>query len=103
MLKVRRKKYESVLIDENIRVTVTQTHGGSVTLGIDAPRDVIVERDEVANPELVKLTSEQRRKVMGQSTTRKVGSRDEQLSRINRCRSGLDAGLLRQRSQAANA
>ena len=48
MLVLSRKKDESIVIGRDIRVTVVETRGDKVRLGIDAPRDVPVHRSEVA-------------------------------------------------------
>ncbi|MGL4944506.1 MAG: carbon storage regulator CsrA [Thermoguttaceae bacterium] len=47
MLVLSRKKNESIVIDERISVMVVEVAGGKVRLGIDAPRDVTVHRQEV--------------------------------------------------------
>ena len=47
MLVLSRKKGESILIRENIVITVTDVRGGKVWLGIEAPKDVAVNRREV--------------------------------------------------------
>ena len=47
MLVLSRKKNESIIIDENIVVTIVEIRGGKVRLGIEAPRDVTVHRREV--------------------------------------------------------
>jgi carbon storage regulator len=47
MLVLTRKVGESILIGGNIRVTVTEVAGHKVRIGIDAPPDVIVDRQEV--------------------------------------------------------
>jgi len=47
MLVLSRKTNESIVINDNIRVTVTDIRGDKVRLGIDAPRDVPVHRSEV--------------------------------------------------------
>jgi len=48
MLVLSRKENESIVIDENIVVTVVEIRGDKVRLGIEAPRDVPVHRKEVA-------------------------------------------------------
>jgi carbon storage regulator len=47
MLVLSRKKGESIIILENIVVTVVGIQGDKVRLGIEAPRDVPVHRREV--------------------------------------------------------
>lgn len=48
MLILRRKKNEKILIGDNITLMVTGINGDSVAIGIDAPRDMPVHREEVA-------------------------------------------------------
>jgi carbon storage regulator len=47
MLVLSRKKDESIMINDHIRVTVVEIRGDKVRLGIDAPKDVTVHRREV--------------------------------------------------------
>lgn len=47
MLVLSRKKNESIVIGENVVVTVIEVRGDKVRLGIDAPKDVAVHRKEV--------------------------------------------------------
>ncbi len=47
MLVLSRKKDESIIINDTIRVTVVEIRGDKVRLGIDAPKDVTVHRREV--------------------------------------------------------
>ena len=47
MLVLSRKKDESIIIRENIVLTVVEIRGDKVRLGIEAPRDVPVHRREV--------------------------------------------------------
>lgn len=47
MLVLTRKLTESILIGENVRVTVVRLEGGQVRLGIDAPRSIAVLRAEL--------------------------------------------------------
>ena len=47
MLVLSRKKNESIIIDNNIVVTVVEIRGDKVRLGIEAPKDVPVHRQEV--------------------------------------------------------
>jgi len=47
MLVLSRKKDESIVINDNIVVTIVEIRGDKVRLGIDAPREVAVHRQEV--------------------------------------------------------
>jgi carbon storage regulator len=47
MLVLSRKKNESIVIDNNIVVTVVEIRGDKVRLGIVAPKEVSVHRQEV--------------------------------------------------------
>lgn len=47
MLVLSRKAGESLVIGENIHITVTQIGKGRVRIGIDAPKDVHVRRTEL--------------------------------------------------------
>lgn len=47
MLVLSRKKNESIVIGENVEVTVLEVRGDKVRLGVKAPRDVTVHRNEV--------------------------------------------------------
>ena len=47
MLVLSRKVGESILISESIRVTVVQASNGRIRLGIDAPPEVKVLREEL--------------------------------------------------------
>jgi carbon storage regulator len=49
MLVLSRKVNERIVIDGNIVVTVVRIRGEIVRLGVDAPRDVTVHRQEVAD------------------------------------------------------
>lgn len=47
MLVLCRKLHESILIQDNIRITITSISGGQVRLGIEAPREIPVVREEL--------------------------------------------------------
>ncbi len=47
MLVLSRKKNESIVIGENIVITVVEIRGDKVRLGIDAPKEVSAHRKEV--------------------------------------------------------
>ena len=47
MLVLSRKKDESVVINNNIRIVVVEIRGDKVRLGVEAPKEVPVHRSEV--------------------------------------------------------
>lgn len=47
MLALTRKKGESLVINNNIEVTILKIRGDQIKLGISAPRDVSIYRKEV--------------------------------------------------------
>jgi len=47
MLILTRKAGETITIGEDIQIKVLSVQGGKVRLGIDAPREVSVNREEV--------------------------------------------------------
>ncbi len=51
MLILTRKKGEAIAIGDNIQIQVLNVKGGQVRIGIDAPRDVRVNREERIEPE----------------------------------------------------
>lgn len=61
MLVLSRKKNESIVINDNVVVTVIEVRGDKVRIGIEAPRDVTVHRQEVLEAilgEKLKLVSD---------------------------------------------
>lgn len=55
MLVLSRKKNESIVINDNVVITVVEIRGDKVRLGIVAPKDVPVHREEV--DEAIKMGS----------------------------------------------
>jgi len=51
MLILTRKKGESIAIGDDIRIQVLNVKGGQVRIGIKAPRDIPVDREERLNSE----------------------------------------------------
>jgi carbon storage regulator len=47
MLVLSRKKNESIIINNDIVITIVEIRGDKVRLGIEAPKDVPVHRQEV--------------------------------------------------------
>ncbi len=50
MLILTRKKGEAIAIGDNIQIQVLDVKGGQVRIGIDAPREVQVNREERLRP-----------------------------------------------------
>ena len=65
MLVLSRQKDESIMIGDNVEITIVDVRGDKVRLGISAPREVTVHRKEVweaikkEEAELKKLDPEQ--------------------------------------------
>ncbi len=63
MLILSRKKNESIIINDNIEISVVEIKGDQIKLGINAPRSVKIFRQEIyraiqqANKEAVKTSS----------------------------------------------
>ena len=68
MLALTRKKGESLIIDGKIEVKILEVHGDKVRIGVNAPKEITVFREEiysmikesnqeatVANPETLKM------------------------------------------------
>ena len=49
MLVLSRKKDEKIMIGDDVTLMVIEIRGDKVRLGIDAPKDVSVHREEVYN------------------------------------------------------
>ncbi len=47
MLVLTRKKDQSIIINENIEITILEVQGDQVRIGINAPRDISIHRKEV--------------------------------------------------------
>ena len=47
MLILTRRVAESLVIGDNVTVTVLDVKGGRVRIGVNAPRDVAVNREEI--------------------------------------------------------
>lgn len=50
MLVLSRKMNETIIIGDDIVVSVVKIKGGNVRLGIQAPREVRIVRKEIADP-----------------------------------------------------
>jgi carbon storage regulator len=49
MLVLSRKQGEKIIINENISITVVEIDRGKIRLGIEAPRDVPIFRQDLLN------------------------------------------------------
>ena len=49
MLVLTRKVGESLIIGDNVVITVVSQKGGQVRLGIEAPASVSIQREEIVN------------------------------------------------------
>lgn len=47
MLVLSRKTGEKLIINDNIEITIIETHGDSVKIGINAPKNVSIYREEI--------------------------------------------------------
>lgn len=69
MLVLTRKNGESLVINENIRVTVLEVKGKTVRLGIEAPADAKIYRDEI----FLKIQEENRQAAAAKLDPSQVG------------------------------
>ena len=49
MLVLSRKQHQSLVIGENIKITVLELKGNQVRIGIDAPESITIHREEILN------------------------------------------------------
>lgn len=56
MLVLSRQRDETIVIDDSIRITIVDVRGDKVRIGVQAPRDVSVHRQEIYDA--IKLEAE---------------------------------------------
>ena len=56
MLVLSRQRDETIVIDDSIRITIVDVRGDKVRIGVQAPRDVSVHRQEIYD--VIKLEAE---------------------------------------------
>lgn len=83
MLVLTRKKGQKLIINDNIEITILESRGDSVKIGINAPREVSIFREEIY--EEIKKANEQSQKeiiqadldqLLGIQNIKKDGSSD---------------------------
>ena len=57
MLVLSRKSLQSIMIGQDIKITIVKVERNQVRIGIEAPRDVTILRDELIEPSQTKAGS----------------------------------------------
>ena len=61
MLVLTRRKGEAVVIDDRVRVSVISLSRNRVRLAIEAPKDIVVDREEIHNAKFEEAWGAERR------------------------------------------
>lgn len=77
MLVLSRKPEEKIHIGDHVTVTVVRIGPNNVRLGIDAPREMNIVRDEIVATELVAID--------GRNVRRPIERQDKPPTRIGEC------------------
>ncbi len=77
MLVLSRQKDESIVIGDNIIVTVVDIRGDKVRLGIEAPKEIPVHRKEVYEAILREKEAQERANCSGVADSDGPGSTDQ--------------------------
>lgn len=72
MLVLTRKRDESIMIGDDVRIVVVDVHGDQVKLGIEAPRQIPVHREEIYR----EIQEENRRAALRASDPSRLGELD---------------------------
>lgn len=90
MLVLTRKRDESIMIGDDIKIIVVDVRGDQVKLGIDAPRNIPVHREEIYK----EIQEENRRAALSESAdltaVERVLRQSDQTGRANRPASPVD-------------
>jgi carbon storage regulator len=57
MLVLSRKKDERIIIDERITITILEVRGDKIRIGIDAPKEIPIMREELLVKGLAAVTA----------------------------------------------
>lgn len=49
MLILTRKPGETIIVDDDVKISVLGVEGRQVRIGIDAPKEIVVHREEIYN------------------------------------------------------
>lgn len=63
MLVLTRAKDESVLIEDNIKITVLSIHNSEIELRVEAPKNFSITRSEMAIPLIVDISPKQKTRI----------------------------------------
>ena len=63
MLVMTRRIGEKIIIGPNITLTILGVHGNQVRIGVDAPRDVAVHREEIYRRIELELAAERKERI----------------------------------------
>lgn len=80
MLIISRKPGESFLIDKNIEITILETTGDKIKIGINAPKEIKIVRKELletqnANLESSKTVNENEISILNQRILKKANTK----------------------------
>jgi carbon storage regulator len=76
-LTLERMLFESIIINDNIKITVTRLDSSRVKLSIDAPPEVAINREEVFN-RIIDQSPQPERPAARRSIVRRLFSRSEE-------------------------
>lgn len=80
MLVLTRKRDESIMIGDDVRIVVVDVQGDQVKLGIDAPRQIPVHREEIYR----EIQEENRRAALRAGDPGRLGELDTLLDKSRR-------------------